>query len=107
MSDGVGRALHGSLVLRACAVACCAFLAAFTPAAAQRAGVPVPGMPDMSNAPADIQTIMKKVMGGGVPTQDEARRLGDWMQANRSGIAKAATAHGDSMKQRAAALRTS
>ena len=63
-------------------------------------------MPDMSNAPADIQAIMKKVMSGGIPTQDEAKRLGAYMSANKGAIAKSATAYGDSMKKQAAAAKT-
>jgi len=70
-----------------------------------RAGAQIPGMPDMSNAPADIQAIMKKVMSGGIPTSDEAKRLGEYMQANRGAIAKSATAYGDSMKKRAATTK--
>jgi Flp pilus assembly protein TadD len=57
------------------------------------------GMPDMSNAPADVQAIWKKVMSGGIPTQDEAKKLGDYMAANKGAIAKNATAYGDSMKK--------
>jgi len=75
------------------------------PIAAQgRAGMPIPGL-DMSNAPADIQAIMKKVMSGGVPTQDEAKRLSDYMSANRGAIARGGAAYGDSMKKKAAAAK--
>ncbi len=74
-------------------------------AAQGRAGMQVPGMPDMSSAPADIQAIWKKVMNGGIPTQAEAKRLGDYMAANKGAIAKSATAYGDSMKTRATAAK--
>lgn len=76
-----------------------------TPLAAQGRAGAIPGM-DMSNAPADIQAIMKKVMSGGIPTQDEAKRLGEYMAANKGAIAKNATAYGDSMKKQAAAAKT-
>lgn len=81
-------------------------LPAARPIVAQgRASGQIPGMPDMSNAPADIQAIMKKVMSGGLPTQAEAKRLGDYMQANKGAIAKSATTYGDSMKTRAAGAK--
>ena len=57
------------------------------------------GMPDISNAPADIQAIWKKVMTGGIPTQAEAKKLGDYMAANKSAIVKNATALLDSIRQ--------
>jgi Flp pilus assembly protein TadD len=59
----------------------------------------------MATAPADIQAIMKKVMSGGIPTQDEAKRLSDYMSANRGAIARGGAAYGDSMKQKAAAVK--
>lgn len=63
------------------------------------------GMPDMSKAPPDIQTIWKKVIGGGVPTQAEAKKLQDYMAGHRDAIiagakasAAAATKLADSVK---------
>jgi Flp pilus assembly protein TadD len=77
------------------------------PLAAQgRAGMAIPGL-DMSNAPPDIQAIMKKVMSGGIPTQDEAKRLADYMSANKGAIARGATAYGDSMKKKATVAKAS
>ena len=76
-------------------------LGGVSPLSAQgRAGVQVPGMPDMSNAPADVQAILKKVMSGGIPTQAEAKKLSDYLLANKGAIAKSATSYGDSMKKR-------
>jgi len=60
---------------------------------AQRAG-----MPDLSTAPADIQAIYKKVMSGGRPTPEEARKLGQYMAAHAGDIQKQA-------ESRAAAAR--
>ncbi len=51
----------------------------------------IPGMPDLSSAPADVQAIWKKVIGGGRPTEAEAKRLSDWMTANKDKIAAATT----------------
>lgn len=66
-------------------------LGGVSPLSAQgRAGVQVPGMPDMSNAPADVQAILKKVMSGGIPTQAEAKKLSDYPLA--SGVSRS-TAH--------------
>ena len=45
-------------------------------------------MPDLSGAPADVQAIWKKMTSGGVPTQAEAKRLAEWMQANKGQIIK-------------------
>ena len=61
-------------------------LRAQTPPRAQ-----IPGMPDMSSAPADVQAIWNKLIGGGRPTQAEAKRLSDWMNANKDKVAAATT----------------
>ena len=95
--------------MRARRVALCLIVVALSgarPLTAQgRAGMQVPGMPDMSNAPADIQAIWKKVMSGGIPTQAEAKKLSDYMAANKGAIVKSATSYGDSMKKQAAVAK--
>ena len=64
----------GVLVL-ACLLSCLA---------ASRARAQV--VPDMSKAPPDIQAVWHKVMSGGMPTPEEARKLSDYMKAHRDQI---------------------
>lgn len=68
-------------------------LVASEPARAQR-----PGMPDLSNAPADIRAIWKKVQSGGIPSPDEAQKLGQYLAAHAGDIQRAARKTADSVK---------
>ena len=92
-----GRSLLRAIVLIAVGAAA---IGIARPAGAQfPPGAQPPGMPNMSGAPADVQAIWKKITTGGVPTQAEAKRLSDWMQANKNKIVPAAIVQGDSMKR--------
>jgi hypothetical protein len=65
-------------------------------------GMTVPGV-DMSGAPADVQAIWKKIMSGGTPTQAEAKRLSDWMEANKDKLVAASIAQSKAATQKMAA----
>jgi len=55
-------------------------------------------MPDLSKAPADIQAIWKKVQTGGIPSPEEAQKLGQYLAAHAAGIQRAARAVADSVR---------
>lgn len=75
-----------------------ASLPAATAAAQQPTRMDIPGMPDLSGAPADVQAIWKKLMSGSAPTQAEGKRLSDWMEANKDKVIQATKARTNSTK---------
>ena len=91
LAHRMARLTVGSVVLALVAVIC-SIVPART-AVAQQPSMPI-GMPglDLSKAPKDIQAIWKKLQSGGIPTPAEAQRLGQWMQAHASDVAKSTTA---------------
>ena len=71
-------------------------------------------VPDMSKAPPDVQAVWRKVMSGGIPTPDEARKLSDYMKGHRREIVAgvrarvpAAQAAAEASRRQSAALRAS